>query len=164
MERSRGRSASGVSGQRRRLRAAADALEFTFLQDAQHLGLECSGDFTDFIEEQGAAMGLFESALARLDSTRKGAAFVAEEFGFEQVFRQRRAVELDQRVAGARRVVMDGVSDQFLAGTRLAADQHGRVPLGNHARLIENPAHDCRAADHAVETKLVADGTPERRG
>ena len=38
-----------------------------------------------------------------------------------------------------------------------------RPPIpDDHARLIENPAHDGRAADHAVEAKLVADRTPEQ--
>ena len=43
---------------------AADALQLAFLQHAQQLGLEGGGDLADLVEEQGAAVGLLEAALA----------------------------------------------------------------------------------------------------
>ena len=37
---------------------------------------------------------------------------------------------------------MNRACDDFLAGAGLAADEHGGVPLGDHARLLEDPATD----------------------
>ncbi len=139
--------------------AAADALEFTFLQHAQHLGLEGRRDLADLVEEQGAAVGGFEATLARADRAGEGALLVAEEFGFEQVLRQRRTVEPHVGAARTRRVVVDGVGDEFLAGTGFATDQHRGVPLRHHAHLVEDAPHFGRMADDVVETVAAAHGT-----
>jgi hypothetical protein len=45
----------------------------------------------------------------------KAPAHVAEEFGLEQVSRNRAAVERDKTMCPARRVVMDRARDYFLA-------------------------------------------------
>ena len=108
----------------------ADALKFALLQHAQQLGLERGGDFADLVEEQGAAMRQFETADALADGAREGALFVTEQFGFDDAFRQRRAIDLDEGVFGARRIFVNGAGEQLLAGAGLAAQQHGGVGLG----------------------------------
>ena len=82
--------------------AAADPLEFALLEHAQQLGLKGGADLADLVEEQGAAVGLLEAALAGADRAGEGALFVPEELGLEQVVGERGAVELDEGGAGAR--------------------------------------------------------------
>ena len=62
---------------------------------------------------------------ARLVAHRAGerAAHVAEEFGFQQRFGQRGAVDGDKRTAGARALIVDHADDELFAGAALAVDQ-----------------------------------------
>ncbi len=135
---------------------AANPLQFALLQHTQQLGLEGRRDFADLVEEDGAAVGRFETSAPRRHGSGEGALFVAEQFRFEQVFRQRSAVEAHVRAVGARRMVVDGVGDEFLAGAGFATQQDRGVPFGDHAHLVEHPAHRRRTADDVVEAVLVA--------
>ena len=54
---------------------------------------------------------------------------------------------------------MDGVGNQFLARTGFTTDQHGCVPFGDQAGLVENATHDSGASDHVFKAELVANGT-----
>ena len=47
----------------------------------------------------------------------EGAFLIAEQFGFDQRFRQRGAIHFDERLLRARRVVMNGVGDELFSGT-----------------------------------------------
>ena len=69
------------------------------LQHAQQLHLSGQGQGADFVEEQGAAIGRLELAFARLVDAGVGAGLGAEQFGFDQVRRQRAAIECDERAA-----------------------------------------------------------------
>ena len=57
----------------------------------------------------------------------KRALFVSEQFAFEQIFRDRRAVDLDERAGGALRVLVNGAGDQVFSDAAFAAEQHRRV-------------------------------------
>ena len=59
-------------------------------------------------------VGELELAGLVLDGAGEGAALEAEELGLEQLRRQRRAIDLDERALAARRRGMDGARDQFL--------------------------------------------------
>jgi hypothetical protein len=61
----------------------ADALEFAGFQHAQQLGLLAQRDISDFIEENGAAVGEFEASDAVGAGVSKRAFYVAEEFTFK---------------------------------------------------------------------------------
>ena len=87
---------------------AADPLELALLQHAQQLGLERRRDLADLVEEQRAAVGQLEAALAGVDGAGEGALLVAEQLGLQQRLRQRRAVDLDERPVRARRQLVDG--------------------------------------------------------
>ena len=141
--------------------AAADTFQLAFLQHAQQLGLEGRRDLADLVEEQRAAVGRLETALARIDRAGEGPLLVAEEFGLEQVFRQRSAIEAHVGAACARRVVVDGVGDEFLAGAGLATDQHRGRPFCHHADLLENAPHRRRMANQVVEAVLLAHGASQ---
>ena len=121
---------------------AAEPLELVLLEHAQDLGLRVGAHVADFVEEQRAAVGLLEAADALLVGAGERALLVSEELGLEEVLLERGAVHLDEVARGAQRVVMDGARDELLAGAGLAADEHGRVALGDLA-------DDCRALSRA---------------
>ena len=82
--------------------AAADARELALLQHAQQLRLQAERHVADLVEEEGAAGGGLELADAALGGAGERAALVAEELALEQLVRDRRAVERDERVRGGR--------------------------------------------------------------
>ena len=61
----------------------ADALELAAIEEAEELGLEREGHFADLVEEQGSAVGGFNTAYPRLDGSSEGSAGVAKQFSFE---------------------------------------------------------------------------------
>src|SRR4051794_7223535 len=83
------------------LLVAADAPELAFFEHAQQLDLELDRHLRDFVEEDRAALGHFEVALAAFDCVREGALLVAEDLGLDQRRRDRPAVERDERLRAA---------------------------------------------------------------
>ena len=54
---------------------------------------------------------------------------------------KRRAVHLDERSALPRRGVVDGARHELLAGSALAADQHGDIGIGHPLDQLVNLPH-----------------------
>ena len=67
---------------------AADAVDLALLDGAQQLGLQAGIHLADFVQQQGAAIGFLELADAPGDGAGEGAFLMAEQFGFQQVFRE----------------------------------------------------------------------------
>ena len=120
--------------------AVAHALELPFLQCAQQLHLQARAHRTHFVKEQRALVGLLESALTRPDGSGKRASHVAEEFGFEQRFGNRTAVDRDESMPSPWTVDVDGPRHHFLAGARLSFHENGAA-RGCHRfeQLIKRP-------------------------
>src|SRR3546814_20479889 len=59
--------------------AAADTVDLALLDGAQQLGLQARMHFGDFVEQQGAAVGLLELADAARPRSGEGALFRSEE-------------------------------------------------------------------------------------
>ena len=135
---------------------APQPLELALLQDAQQLHLRRQVDVADLVEEERAALGELEAALLPLLRAGERAPLVAEQLGFDQAVGQRRAAHLDERLVGARRVVVDGVRHHLLAGARLAADEDRRVGGGDLRHLLVHLAHRAAAADDAREVVALA--------
>ena len=105
----------------------ADALELALLQHAQKLALKLERYLADLVEEQRAAVGELEPADAVAQRAFERALGVAEEFAFEQLGRDRRAIDPDQRPVAAAARLVDRARHQLLAGAGLAGDQHRRI-------------------------------------
>src|SRR6185312_1741595 len=73
------------------------AFKFALLQNTQQLHLRCWRYIANLVQKQSAFVGEFE--FARLTACGPGecAFFVSEEFTFQKVFRDRGAVDLDER-------------------------------------------------------------------
>ena len=82
---------------------------------------------------------------------------MAEEFALEQLARDRRAIDADQRAVAALACLMNGPRNQFLARTGLAGDHHGRIGRCNEANLPQRFLYRRRAADDAARIGLGAD-------
>ena len=87
-------------------------------------------EIADLVEEQRAAVGDLDQAQLALARVGEGAALVAEELALDQRLGDRRAVELDERSARARRAVVQHARDRLLAGAALAGDEHHRHRAG----------------------------------
>ncbi len=106
---------------------AADAVDLALLDGAQQLGLQARIHLADFVEQQRAAIGFLELADAPCDGAGEGALLVAEQLGFQQVLRDRGAVDGDEGLFGAGRASMDVAGEDFLAGAAFAGDQNRGV-------------------------------------
>ncbi len=114
----------------------AQALQLAALQHAQQLGLHRQWQLTDFVEEQGAAIGQFELAAALAMGTGEGTAHMAEQFAFHQGIGQGGTVEADQRFVGAVAGLVQGLGHQLLADTGLTGDKHGQVAATDQADFL----------------------------
>ena len=133
---------------------APDALELLFLQQPQQFRLRARRHIAHLVHEDRAAVGLLEFADAPPVGARESAALVAEQFAFQQRFRDGGAVDRQERGLAAAAVLVDRPGHQFLAGPALAEDQHGHVLRGDAAdRLIEF-LHGRRAAHQLIAFRL----------
>ena len=103
---------------------AADPLETALLQHAQQLDLHLQRHVADLIEEQRAALGEFEASEAGRQRAGEGALFVTEQLAFQKIGGNRAAIDRHERMPGAPGQFMDVAGDHFLAGSRLAENQH----------------------------------------
>src|SRR5690606_7213571 len=94
---------------------ASDTIEVAVREHAQQARLQLGRHVADLVEEQRAALGLLEAAAAHGGGAGEGAAFVAKEFGLEQVARDGRRVEGDEGLVRARAVAVQRAGDELLA-------------------------------------------------
>src|SRR5262249_46163178 len=78
-----------------------DALHLSALQRAEQLRLELGREIRDLVEEERAAVRLFEYAFARSDGAREGALLVPEELRRRERGRDACAIEGDEGTAPA---------------------------------------------------------------
>ena len=104
---------------------AADRAHAAVLQHLEHLGLRRRRQLRDFIQEQRAAISGQDQTGATFLGVGEGAALMPEQFRFDELRRQRRAVDLDKWLRMARALEMQRPCDEFLACPGFAGDQHG---------------------------------------
>src|SRR5206468_7395532 len=129
----------------------ADAFNFLLLQDPQQLGLHGQRDFPNLVEKERAAVGEFEPPGLVAHRARERAAHVPKEFAFEKILGDGATVDLDERSAFARAVVMDSPSDELFARAAFASDEHGG--LGG--------SHELDLLHHLLQTGTLPDDLGE---
>ena len=72
---------------------AADPIDHALLDGAQQFGLQPDIHFGNFVQQQRAAGGFLELSDPPRHGTGEGALLVAEQFGLQQVFGDRRAID-----------------------------------------------------------------------
>ena len=105
--------------------------EFALLQHTQQLGLQIGGQFTNFIEEHRAALGLLEDALVVPVGPCVGATVVAKEHVFHQVLGNGPAIKAHEGAVGPARRFMNDGGQHLLACARGAGDEGGDRGLGH---------------------------------
>ena len=126
---------------------AADAVVVAVGQHAQQARLQLRGHVADLVEEQRATLGLLEAAAPHRLRAGESAALVAEQLAFQQVARDRRGVQRDERPALARAVLVQRTRDDFLAAARFARDEHRDVGLAQPSDGAEHLLHGWRLAE-----------------
>src|SRR5436190_1392297 len=97
-------SASQLAGVTRQIAArAADSSHLVSLEHAQELGLQLERQLADLVEEQRAAIGLFDPSDPSAVRAGERAALMPEELGLHERRRHRGAVEDHQRLVRAGR-------------------------------------------------------------
>src|SRR5262249_43091135 len=105
----------------------SEALEAALFEGAQQLRLAGGAELTDLVEQQRARACGFERAGARRDRAGERAALHAEQLGFEEVLRDRSAVDHAQRFGRACARLVDEARDERLSDAALAEEQSARV-------------------------------------
>src|ERR1700757_4209280 len=110
--------------------------------------------FADFVEENRAVAGVEEDAGLVAVGAGEGAAAMAEELVFEQVLRNRRAVDGEEATSGrcpvdalVRRLIVDGAGDELLAGAAFANQKDCGSSRSDLADHLEDTLHGRAAAD-----------------
>ena len=130
---------------------AADAGEGAVFQEAEEFGLEGAAHVADFIQEDGAAVGLLDAAEFLADGAGEGAFFMAEEFAFEEVFGDGGAIDADVIFLAAPAQAVEGAGDQLLAGAAFAQDEDGGVGGGDALDELAQFDHFGGFADDLLE-------------
>jgi hypothetical protein len=86
--------------------------------------------------------------------SRLNAPRVSEEFGFQQRFRNRRAIDHHKRPRRAQTQVVNRARHQLFAATGRRHDQHRCVPPSEQPRPPINRLHTSRTADHSRQWRL----------
>src|SRR4030095_1172689 len=104
-----------------------------FAPDAHHLGVLydaeqaylCGGrELGNLVQEQRAAVGLFEPSLPARGSARERTLFVAKELRVDQLPREGPAGDAPERSVAKPGVLVDRAGDYLLAGPGLAEEQY----------------------------------------
>ncbi len=133
----------------------AHALDLALLQRAQQHRLQLQRQVADLVEEERAAVGDLELAGAVARGAGEGAGDVAEELARGDRLGQRRAVDLDQRLGAAQRLVVQVPRDQFLADAGLAGDEHREVRRRDDGQFLEQALHGLAGAEDLLARGLA---------
>ncbi len=98
----------------------ADAFEGAFARKPEELHLNGGIDFADFVEEERAALSGFDAADAAFVRAGECAFFMAEEFAFEERWREAGAMDRDHRLRRTWTELVNGFGYEFFAGAAFA--------------------------------------------
>src|SRR3546814_7138346 len=100
---------------------------YTTLFRSLHVG----GHVPDFVEKEGAPVGILEPAAPLRDRASEAAFLMAEQLRFQQVARDRAAVYRNEAVMRPLAFVMEGCRNDFLAAAGRPGDHDGSVRTRN---------------------------------
>ena len=115
-----------------------------------------SGHVADFVQEEGAAVGLLELAQAPRNGAGERALFVAEKLGFDQLAGHGGAIQGDEGPVAARAALVQGAGDQLLPGAGFAQDADARFAGGYAVHLRHEAQHHAARMDDFVLADALA--------
>ncbi len=104
---------------------------------------------------KGCAGGLLDLADRGLDRAGERALLVPEQFGFEQVFGDRRAIDRDEGATAAVALLVQPAREQLLAGPARAEQHHRDIGVGNALDRPRGLHHLRIAGDHAAQYGVI---------
>ena len=131
-----------------------DPHEGAGLEHAQQLDLQVERHLGDLVQKERAAAGSLEEADVLAVGAGEAPLLVAEDLAFDQVRRDRAAVDREERAGAPPAQVVHGLRDDFLAGAALAGDEHRHRGARDAQDLLIDPAHRGRAAPELAEMAL----------
>ena len=134
---------------------AAHRREGQRLEDTKQLGLQAKFEITDLINEKRSPVRLLEASDAAIGGAGERAANVPEQFAFNQGGGNGGAIDGDERTFSSRAVVVQGLRDQFLAGSAFTENQHRAVHRGGTLNLGENLLHLAGLSDDLVQPEFL---------
>ncbi len=134
----------------------AHARERAVLQEPEQLGLERAAHVGNLIQENRAAVGLFDAAGLLPVGAGEGAFFVAEEFAFQEGLGNGGAI--DAHIVGlvAAAQAVQGAGHQLLAGAAFSEDQDPGFRGGHGLNELAQLAHLGAFADDLVQAVGLA--------
>src|SRR5439155_10955501 len=133
---------------------AANRTILAFLKYTEQLGLQVWRHLADLVQEQRAPLRHLKEPFLVSGRAGERPLLVAEQLGFNQIFGNRRAVDLDERALRPLAVVMNRVGNELLAGSVLPLDQDVRIPAGHAFDQLEHFVHLLALADDVPEPEL----------
>ena len=122
-------------------RRATHRNNLAILKHTQQFDLHSQRQFADFVEEDGAAIGLLKVALAVLVSPRKGAFDMTEKFTLDGALGNGTAVDADEATALthmlAQAVLVDDAREDVLAYTALSGNENREVGRSHLDGLVQ---------------------------
>jgi len=127
--------------------ASTDGRVFAFLKHAQEARLGLERHVADLVEEERAVIGLLEAPGVARIGAGEGPLLMTEELALDQLARDCRHVDGDERSGAALAVIVKRPRDELLAGARLARDRDGEVRAHEAREHAVDLLHRGRAAD-----------------
>ena len=124
-------------------------MKLAFLQHAQQLRLRAGVQIAHFVQKECSVIGQFKLAAARRGGTRESSFFMTEEFAFNQLRGDSRAIHFDERTGGEGAQFMQVCGEEFFARAGFADQQHTRIGLCSHGGLGNSAFKRGAGTDHA---------------
>src|SRR5258706_14623616 len=115
----------------RRPLSCTDRTHLAVLQYPQELGLQSKRHIADLIQEQRPSVRRGDKPLVVVDRAGERTFAVPEQFGFEQIFRDGRAVDGYEGSVRAAACAVYRAREELLSGAARALDENARFRLGN---------------------------------
>lgn len=147
----------------------ADATDFARFQETEQLHLHRFVQFAEFVEEQRAAISDFQQPFAAHVGSGERPFAMSEELAFDELFRQRSAVDRDKGHRGPWAEVVNSSSDQLLAGSSFSENQHAGIRRSDLVDQAFDSLHGGGVADQfrstldRLEGFLQSDGLVQKR-
>ncbi len=100
------------------------------LEDPQELDLEAQGQVGDLVEEKRPSLGEVEAALPVAGRAAERAADVPEKLALQELAGQSTAVDRHEGPLPARRMTVQRLRHELLAGAALAGHEHRGIAFG----------------------------------
>src|SRR6202453_32782 len=136
---------------------ASQPLEFLFLQRPQQLWLQLQTNVVNFIQEQRAAIGNFETAAFLHQSAGERTLLMSEQFAFDKPGWNCSAIQSYERSVSSWTEVMHCARNQFFSGARLPVQQDSRSGWGDNLDLVEDFAQSDALAYEILKIVFRAD-------